>query len=95
MSGVTRVVNELEVVPKSQKENVAAADDQLESQIDRKLKDRDDLHGANIDVDVKNAVARLTGTVENEHQRLAAAMAARSVPGVRAVHDEPRVSAEK
>jgi hyperosmotically inducible protein len=92
VNGVTRVVNELEIVPKSQKENVAAADDQLETQIDKKLKDREDLRGTNIDVDVKNAVARLTGTVENEHQRLAAAIAARSVAGVRAVHEELRVS---
>jgi hyperosmotically inducible periplasmic protein len=92
VNGVTRVVNELEIVPKSQKENVAAADDQLESQIDKKLKDREDLRGTSIDVDVKNAVARLTGKVENERQRLAAAIAARSVPGVRAVHDELQVS---
>ena len=91
VNGVSRVVNELEVVPKSQKENVKAADDQLESQIDKKLKDRDDLHGASIDVDVKNAVARLTGTVESEHQRLSAAIAARAVPGVRAVHDELKI----
>ena len=92
VSGVSRVVNELEIVPKAKKDDVKAADDQLESQIDKKLKDRDDLRGSSIDVDVKNAVARLTGTVENEHQRLAAAMAARAVPGVRSVRDELRVT---
>jgi hyperosmotically inducible periplasmic protein len=91
VSGVTRVMNELEVVPKAKAESVEARDDQLQDQIEKKIKNRDDLKGASIDVDVKNAVARLTGTVENDHQRLAAALAARSVPGVRSVHQELRV----
>src|SRR5689334_1164249 len=92
VDGVKRVVNELEVVPKGQEKTVAAKDDQLEDQVKAKLKDRDDLRGTSIDVDVKNGIARLTGTVENERQRLEAAMAARSVPGVRAVHEELRTS---
>ena len=52
---------------------------------------RDDLKGTSISSDVKNGVARLTGTVDSESQRLEAAIAARSVPGVRAVHDELKV----
>jgi len=92
VNGVKRVVNELEVVPKSRKETVAAADDQLQDEIKKRIENRDDLKGADISVDVKNAVARLTGKVENDQQRLAAALAARSVPGVRAVHQELRVS---
>jgi hyperosmotically inducible protein len=92
VSGVTRVINELEVVPKAKQERVEAKDDQLQDQIERKLEDRKDLEGADIKVEVKNGVARLTGTVDNESQRLAAAIAARSTPGVRAVHDELRFS---
>jgi osmotically-inducible protein OsmY len=93
VNGVARVVNELQVVPNAKKETVTAKDDQLEDQIEKRLSDRRDLEGAKIDVEVKNGVARLTGTVDNEMQRLAAAVAARSTPGVRAVHDELRVSA--
>jgi len=95
VSGVTRVINELEVVPKAKQETVEAKDDQLQDQIERKLEDRKDLEGAAIKVEVKNGVARLTGTVDNESQRLAAAIAARSTPGVRAVHDELRFSSAR
>ncbi len=88
VSGVKRVMNELEIVPKSQKEAVKARDDEIEDQVASRLKARDDLKGTNIDTDVKNGVVRLTGTVDDETQRLEAALAARAVPGVRAVHDE-------
>lgn len=91
VNGVKRVVNEIEVVPGSKKDMVEAKDDQLQDEIKRKFKDREDFKDANIDVEVKNGVARLTGTVEHERQRVEAAMAARAVPGVRAVHDELRM----
>jgi len=92
VSGVDKVVNELEVVPPSRKDAVEAKDDDVEKAIDSALSKRDDLRGSNIDVEVANGVARLTGSVENEQQRMAAAVAARSTPGVRAVKDELRVS---
>src|SRR5207237_5085754 len=87
VSGVKRVVNELEVVPKAEKEAVKARDDDLKDQLADRLKQRDDLKGTSISTDVKAGVARLTGTVDSETQRLEAAIAARSVPGVRAVRD--------
>jgi len=93
VSGVKKVVNELQVVPQSKKEAVQAKDDDVEKAIDDALAKRDDLRGSNIDVEVANGVARLTGTVENEQQRMAAAVAARSTPGVKAVKEELRVSA--
>jgi hypothetical protein len=89
---VNKVVNELKVVPSSRKDAVQAKDDDLEQAIDSTLSKRDDLRGSNIDVEVANGVARLTGTVENEQQRMAAAVAARSTPGVKAVKEELRVS---
>jgi osmotically-inducible protein OsmY len=91
VSGVKRVVNEIEVVPKAQKETVKARDEDLQKKVADTLESRDDLRGTSISTDVKNGVARLTGTVENESQRLEAAIAARSVSGVRAVHDELKV----
>jgi len=92
VSGVNKVVNELQVVPSAKKDAVAAKDDDVEKAIDNAISKRDDLRGSNINVEVANGVARLTGTVENEHQRLAAAIAARSTPGVKAVKEELRVS---
>jgi osmotically-inducible protein OsmY len=56
-----------------------------------RLRQRADLAGADVDAEVKNGVVRLTGKVASEDQRLAAAVAARSTPGVRAVHDELRI----
>jgi osmotically-inducible protein OsmY len=93
VSGVRRVVNQLQVVPSSRKEVVKARDDELQKHVQRAIEARNDLEGTKIDVDVKNGVARLTGTVEDEQQRLAAAIAARSTPGVRAVQDDLHVSA--
>lgn len=91
VSGVKRVVNHLQVVPSSKKEVVQARDDELQEQVERAIETRDDLQGAKIDVDVKNGVVRLKGTVEDEQQRLAAAITARSTPGVRAVQDDLQV----
>ena len=91
MSGVRTVKNELQVVPKAQQERVEARDDDVQKQVQDRLKQRDDLAGTSVGVEVKNGVARLTGKVASEEQRLAAAITARSTPGVRAVNDELRV----
>jgi len=92
ISGVTRVVNELQVVPVARKEEVKARDQDLKDQVTKAIQARDDLKGASIDVDVKNGVARLTGTVDDEQQRLVAAIVARSTPGVRAVQNDTRLN---
>jgi hyperosmotically inducible protein len=90
VSGVKRVVNELQIVPSAKKEAVKARDEDLKTTVKQALERREDLKG--IDVDVKNGVVRLTGTVDGEQQRLDAAIAARSTPGVRAVEDDLRIS---
>jgi len=46
-----------------------------------------------ISIEVKSGVVRLTGTVPSGGRRLEAAVAARSVPGVRAVEDDLRLEA--
>ena len=90
VNGVKRVMNELQVVPKAKQDVVSKRDDELKDQIKDRL-DKRDLEGASIAVDVKNGIARLTGTVADDQQRLAAATTARATPGVRAVQDELRV----
>jgi len=91
VSGVRRVVNELEVVPHSSKEQINARDEDLKDQVKKNIENREDLKDASISIEVHNGVARLTGTIKNEQQRLEAATAARSTPGVRAVHDDLRI----
>jgi hyperosmotically inducible protein len=95
VEGVVRVVNALEVVPTAKKERVEAKDEQLKASVEQTLKAREDLKDADIDVEVTNGVVRLTGTVPDESERLAAAMSARSTPGVRAVREELEVKGEK
>src|SRR5213083_878846 len=89
---VKRVVNRLQVVPPSKQEAVKAHDDRVERAVRKALESRPELSDARIDVDVRNGVARLTGTVPTEQQRLTAALAARSVTGLKSIHDDLRVS---
>jgi hyperosmotically inducible periplasmic protein len=89
VSGVTRVVNDLQVVASAQQATVKARDEELERAVKqafepRALKD--------ITVEVKNGVVRLTGTVATGARRLEAAMAARAIQGVRAVKDDLRLA---
>ena len=48
-----------------------------------------------ITVEVKNGVVRLTGTIPTGARRLEAAVAARAIPGVRAVEDDLRLATAK
>jgi hyperosmotically inducible protein len=85
VSGVKRVVNELQVVPEQQQDTIAANDEDVEAAVEQAIEKRTDLDDSNIEVEVKDGVARLSGTVASEDDRLSAAMAARSTRGVRSV----------
>jgi osmotically-inducible protein OsmY len=88
--GVTRVVNDLQVVPSAKRDKVKVRDEDLKATVTQALARREGL--ADIAVDVRNGMVRFTGTVEHEPQRLEAAIVARSTPGVRAVEDDLRKS---
>jgi hyperosmotically inducible protein len=92
VSGVTRVENELQVVPKAKQETVKARDDDVQKAVERSLKGRENLRDAKIAVEVRNGVARLTGDVASQEDRLEAAVVARSTAGVRAVEDAMQVN---
>jgi osmotically-inducible protein OsmY len=83
--GVKQVVNELQVVPKREREITEARDAEVQEAVEQALENRRDLDDASITVEVKDGVARLSGTVANEDDRLAAAITARSTRGVRSV----------
>ena len=94
VSGVTTVANELEIVPSSQKEAVKEDDGRIKDRVKDALAQQDELRDLSIGVEVENGVARLTGSVPSQEQRIRAAVAARTTPGVRAVRDELRVASK-
>ena len=90
VSGVKRVVNELQVVPSAKQQAVNVSDDELQHEVRKAL----DEHGfKDVGLEVKNGVARLTGNVPTGARNLEAAVVARSIPGVRAVEDDLRLPA--
>jgi len=89
VSGVKRVENELQVVASAQQAAGQVRDEELERAV-RQAFDTSDLR--DISIEVKNGVVRLTGTVPSGARRLEAAVAARAVPGVRAVEDDLRLT---
>jgi hyperosmotically inducible protein len=90
VSGVKRVENDLQVVPSAQQEAVQVRDEELEREVKKAFESRAEFK--DIEVMVKNGVARLTGTVPSGARRLEAAVMTRSVPGVRAVEDDLRLA---
>lgn len=91
VDGVKKVVNQLEVVGKAQKEAVTDRDQEVEAAISTKLERDPALAGADVDVEVADGVARLTGTVKSAEARTKAKSLARGVEGVRSVEDEIEV----
>jgi osmotically-inducible protein OsmY len=91
VDGVTRVHNELQIVPTRIQEEVAAADGELKSEIEKRIEASPDLEDHEVEVAVSNGVARLTGTVDSSADRLAALTCARGVPGVRSAIDDLRI----
>jgi osmotically-inducible protein OsmY len=92
VSGVKRVVNDLQVMTRAKEAAVKVRDEDIESDV-KKAFEKGDFKG--IGVEVKNGVVRLTGTVSTGARRLEAAVLARSIKGVRAVKDELRLETAK
>lgn len=85
VNGVKSVRNELQVVARAQRDAVDAKDEDIERGVERSLAQSRQLGKQDIDVAVKDGIVRLTGSVADESDRIAAGFAARSTPGVRAV----------
>jgi osmotically-inducible protein OsmY len=92
IGGVRSVENELQVVSKTQQDRVASKDGDIENAIEQRLEARSDLADSKIGVEVSNGVARLTGSVESQGDRLTALTVARATSGVRAVIDDLTVN---
>jgi osmotically-inducible protein OsmY len=91
VDGVTSVRNLLQVVPESGQAAVKQSDDVIENAVETRLEGRSELQDAQIDVEVSNGVARLTGAVDTHGDRLTALTVARATSGVRAVSDALRL----
>lgn len=90
VSGVTQVKNDLQVVASAKQPAVKAQDEDIQRDVKKNLEDRAGLK--DVDIAVKNCVARLTGTVPTGTQRLEAAVVARSTIGVCSVQDDLRIA---
>jgi osmotically-inducible protein OsmY len=78
-------------VPPARQDAVARQDDEIEAELEKRIEDRSDLADARIDVEVENGVARLTGKVQSQTDRLSALTMARTTQGVRSVMGEIEV----
>ncbi len=92
VSGVKRVVNDLQVMTRAKEAAVKVRDEDIESDVKKAFEKAD---FKDISVEVKNGVVRLAGTVSTGARRLEAAVLARSIQGVRAVKDEVRLETAK
>jgi len=91
IEGVRAVENDLQVVEPSEAQSAARTDEQLGEAIEQRLEASERLGEADLDVEVQNGVARLSGSVPSQGDKLAALTVARSTQGVRRVIDDVRV----
>jgi osmotically-inducible protein OsmY len=92
VGGVKSVENALQIVAETQADRVAEKDTDIKASIEKRLAARDDLRDSDIDVEVSDGVARLTGSIDSQVDRLTALTAARATSGVRAVLDGLEIS---
>ncbi len=95
VEGVKGIQNELEVVPEVAANRVDARDEQVLDAVKKQIKGREALKDDNIDVEVKNGVVRLTGTVDGFGERMTALTVARSTDGVKSVIDDLQIEQKK
>ncbi len=86
--GVTKIRNELQVVSPGDEAAVAESDEVVHDAILKRLAARRQLDDARIGVDVKSGVARLSGRVTSQSDRLTALTVTRTTRGVRRLVDE-------
>ena len=92
VDGTTSVRNELQVVAPSAQSTVAENDNDVRKAIERRLGASSSLSDAKINLEVKNGIVRLTGTVSSYVDRLTALTLVRTTKGVRGVNDELKLT---
>src|SRR5215469_15654293 len=94
VGGVKEVKDGIQVVPKSQQPIVAKNDARLKQAIEDRLRTHPELADAEIDIDVRNGVARLSGKVKTQGDRLVALVVARTTAGVHGLVDNLEVEGQ-
>ena len=89
--GVTKVANALQIVPPGKEAAAAEKDEVVITAISKRLAAKRNLAGLELVVDVKSGIARLSGAVKTQSQRLTALSVTRATPGVRGLVDELKV----
>jgi osmotically-inducible protein OsmY len=82
------------VAPSKQK-GVAENDEAIQSDVSKRIKANGQLADAHITIEVKNGIARLTGDVHDQGDRLTALTVARSTSGVRGLVDDMTLQTPK
>jgi hyperosmotically inducible protein len=88
VNGVNRVDNQLQVVPAAQRSQVGRRDSEIEGTIEKAIAKNEALSDADIKVEVRNGVARLSGTVATESDKTTATRIAQGASGVRGVESD-------
>ncbi len=88
VNGVKRVDNQLQVVPSAQRSQVGRRDSEIEGTIEKAIAKNEELGDADIKVEVRNGVARLSGTVATESDKTTATRITRGASGVRGVESD-------
>ena len=91
VDGVKSVANELQIVAPAKQEAIAENDGAIDVAVSKRLEGNQRLKDSNIDVDVKNGVAHLTGLVNNQSDRITALTVTRSTTGVRGIVDDLKI----
>jgi hyperosmotically inducible protein len=94
VSGVKRVENELQVVPPAQRPEVSERDSEIEGTIEQAIAGSTELKNSDITVEVRNGVARLSGSVATESDKTTATTIAKRASGVRGVESDLQIKPE-
>jgi osmotically-inducible protein OsmY len=93
VDGVKSIVNELQIVAPGKQDMGAANDESIDDAVNKRLDANERLKGSAIEIDVKNGVVHLTGTVDSQSDRITALTVTRSTLGVRGLVDDLKVVA--
>ena len=91
VDGVKSVQNELQIVPDVAAKRVDARDEQVQDAVKKRIAEHKALKDDDINIEVKNGVVRLSGTVDGFSERMTALTVARSTEGVKSVIDDLQV----
>ena len=95
VDGVKSVTNELQIVAPAKQAAVAEKDDNIKDAVSKRIDGNSQLSDAHITIEVKNGIARLTGDVQSQSDRLTALTVTRATQGVRGLVDDLKIEPSK